>query len=187
MFSCSPSHDSSIFSERCPYLLWVINFTVFSLPLAPVNKHVTQDFCVDAVTFIEIILLMCKVWSWRLVSMLKCAAALYLFNKMDRRLTSCSPFFIFLPELEESRQKCPPWWYRFAHTFLIWNCSPYWIKFKKIIYFIVMDPFVDLAITICIVLNTLFMAMEHHPMTEDFKNVLTVGNLVSLWKCEMYP
>ncbi|KAI4575033.1 hypothetical protein MJG53_002966 [Ovis ammon polii x Ovis aries] len=36
----------------------------------------------------------------------------------------------------------------------------------------------DLAITICIVLNTLFMAMEHHPMTEEFKNVLVVGNLV---------
>ena len=93
--------------------------------------------------------------------------------------------FFFLPELEESRQKCPPWWYRFAHTFLIWNCSPYWIKFKKCIYFIVMDPFVDLAITICIVLNTLFMAMEHHPMTEEFKNVLAVGNLVSLLMCIM--
>jgi hypothetical protein len=87
---------------------------------------------------------------------------------------------LFLPELEESRQKCPPWWYRFAHTFLIWNCSPYWIKFKKFIHFIVMDPFVDLSITICIVLNTLFMAMEHHPMTEEFKNVLSVGNLVSV-------
>ena len=46
-----------------------------------------------------------------------------------------------------------------------------------------MDPFVDLAITICIVLNTLFMAMEHHPMTEEFKNVLAVGNLVSLLMC----
>lgn len=42
-----------------------------------------------------------------------------------------------------------------------------------------MDPFVDLAITICIVVNTLFMAMEHHPMTDEFKNVLAVGNLVS--------
>lgn len=48
-----------------------------------------------------------------------------------------------------------------------------------------MDPFVDLAITICIVLNTLFMAMEHHPMTEEFKNVLAVGNLVSLLMCIM--
>lgn len=42
----------------------------------------------------------------------------------------------------------------------------------------VMDPFVDLGITICIVLNTLFMAMEHYPMTEEFENVLSVGNLV---------
>lgn len=43
-----------------------------------------------------------------------------------------------------------------------------------------MDPFVDLAITICIVLNTLFMAMEHYPMTEQFSSVLSVGNLVRL-------
>lgn len=52
------------------------------------------------------------------------------------------------------------------------------MKFKHIIYLIVMDPFVDLGITICIVLNTLFMAMEHYPMTEHFDNVLSVGNLV---------
>ena len=44
---------------------------------------------------------------------------------------------------------------------------------------VVMDPFVDLAITICIVLNTLFMAMEHYPMTNEFTDVLMVGNLVS--------
>lgn len=43
----------------------------------------------------------------------------------------------------------------------------------------VMDPFVDLAITICIVLNTLFMAMEHYPMTQEFNYMLSVGNLVS--------
>lgn len=52
------------------------------------------------------------------------------------------------------------------------------MKFKNIIHLIVMDPFVDLGITICIVLNTLFMAMEHYPMTEHFDHVLTVGNLV---------
>lgn len=43
-----------------------------------------------------------------------------------------------------------------------------------------MDPFVDLAITICIVLNTLFMAMEHYPMTEEFDYMLSVGNLVNI-------
>lgn len=43
----------------------------------------------------------------------------------------------------------------------------------------VMDPFLDLGITICIVLNTLFMALEHYPMTEEFNTMLSVGNLVS--------
>uniref|UniRef100_A0A8C4M6N3 Sodium channel protein n=1 Tax=Equus asinus asinus TaxID=83772 RepID=A0A8C4M6N3_EQUAS len=83
-----------------------------------------------------------------------------------------------LPELEEAHQKCPPWWYKCAHKVLIWNCCTPWVKFKNIIHLIVMDPFVDLGITICIVLNTLFMAMEHYPMTEHFDKVLTVGNLV---------
>ncbi|KAM6307312.1 sodium channel protein type 2 subunit alpha isoform 6-T6 [Aegotheles albertisi] len=83
-----------------------------------------------------------------------------------------------MEELEESRQKCPPCWYRFANTFLIWDCWIPWLKVKHIVNLVVMDPFVDLAITICIVLNTLFMAMEHYPMTEQFSSVLSVGNLV---------
>ncbi|XP_069472397.1 sodium channel protein type 2 subunit alpha-like isoform X2 [Ambystoma mexicanum] len=83
-----------------------------------------------------------------------------------------------MEELEESRQKCPPCWYKFANSFLIWDCSEHWLKIKKIVKLIVMDPFVDLAITICIVLNTLFMAMEHYPMTDHFNNVLTDGNLI---------
>ncbi|XP_026581062.1 sodium channel protein type 4 subunit alpha-like, partial [Pseudonaja textilis] len=82
-----------------------------------------------------------------------------------------------LEELEEAHQKCPPWWYKFAHAVLIWNCCPLWVKLKHIVKLIVMDPFVDLGITICIVLNTVFMAMEHYPMTEEFNNVLNVGNL----------
>uniref|UniRef100_A0AAQ4P7V2 Sodium channel protein n=1 Tax=Gasterosteus aculeatus aculeatus TaxID=481459 RepID=A0AAQ4P7V2_GASAC len=81
-------------------------------------------------------------------------------------------------ELEDSQRNCPPCWYKFANTFLIWECSPKWIKIKEIMNLIVMDPFVDLAITICIVLNTLFMAMEHYPMTPDFEHMLSVGNLV---------
>uniref|UniRef100_A0A8C6PMI0 Sodium channel protein n=1 Tax=Nothobranchius furzeri TaxID=105023 RepID=A0A8C6PMI0_NOTFU len=83
-----------------------------------------------------------------------------------------------LEELEESQRKCPPCWYKFANIFLIWECCPIWLKLKHIVYLIVMDPFVDLAITICIVLNTLFMAMEHYPMTEHFEGVLSTGNLV---------
>ncbi|XP_035254057.1 sodium channel protein type 4 subunit alpha B [Anguilla anguilla] len=83
-----------------------------------------------------------------------------------------------IEELEEAERPCPPGWYKFADIFLKWNCCQPWIIFKKWVYFVVMDPFVDLGITICIVLNTLFMAMEHFPMTEEFGNMLGVGNLV---------
>ncbi|KAI1892223.1 hypothetical protein AGOR_G00131150 [Albula goreensis] len=91
-------------------------------------------------------------------------------------------------ELEESQRKCPPCWYKFANTFLIWECCPAWLKIKEIVNLIVMDPFVDLAITICIVLNTLFMAMEHYPMTPQFEGVLSVGNLVftGIFTAEMF-
>uniref|UniRef100_A0AAR2JG91 Sodium channel protein n=1 Tax=Pygocentrus nattereri TaxID=42514 RepID=A0AAR2JG91_PYGNA len=81
-------------------------------------------------------------------------------------------------ELEEAQRPCPPGWYKFADTFLKWDCCAPWIFFKKWVNFVVMDPFVDLGITICIVLNTLFMAMEHYPMSHDFEHVLSVGNLV---------
>uniref|UniRef100_A0A8C8JBL8 Sodium channel protein n=1 Tax=Oncorhynchus tshawytscha TaxID=74940 RepID=A0A8C8JBL8_ONCTS len=81
-------------------------------------------------------------------------------------------------KLEESRQKCPPCWYKFANTFLIWDCCPKWLRIKKIVKMIVMDPFVDLAITICIVMNTVFMAMEHYQMSGEFNTMLYVGNLV---------
>ncbi|XP_070832078.1 sodium channel, voltage-gated, type I-like, alpha [Chaetodon trifascialis] len=83
-----------------------------------------------------------------------------------------------MEELEESRQKCPPCWYDFAQTFLIWECCPAWLKIKKVVKIIVMDPFADLTITICIVLNTLFMAMEHHPASDGFTKMLAEGNVV---------
>ncbi|XP_075206412.1 sodium channel protein type 4 subunit alpha [Anomaloglossus baeobatrachus] len=93
-----------------------------------------------------------------------------------------------IEELEEAQQACPPWWYKFANTFLKWDCCKPWVQFKECVRFVVMDPFVDLGITICIVLNTLFMAMEHYPMTEQFENVLSVGNLVftGIFAAEMF-
>lgn len=88
---------------------------------------------------------------------------------------------LLIAELEESRQKCHPCWYEFAKKYLIWTCSPTWMKLKDAVKVMVMDPFLDLAITICIVLNTLFMALEHYPMTEEFNGMLSVGNLVRVY------
>ncbi|KAM4624011.1 LOW QUALITY PROTEIN: sodium channel protein type 4 subunit alpha A [Polymixia lowei] len=81
-------------------------------------------------------------------------------------------------ELEDAQRPCPPGWYKFADIFLKWDCCVPWVDFKGWVLFVVMDPFVDLGITICIVLNTLFMAMEHYPMTPEFDYMLSVGNLV---------
>uniref|UniRef100_A0AAQ4PTR9 Sodium channel protein n=1 Tax=Gasterosteus aculeatus aculeatus TaxID=481459 RepID=A0AAQ4PTR9_GASAC len=95
-----------------------------------------------------------------------------------RGLSSVSFFSDAMGELEVSRQKCHPCWYRFAKRYLIWDCCPWWLKMKDWVKCMVMDPFLDLGITVCIVLNTLFMALEHYPMTEEFNTMLSVGNLV---------
>ncbi|XP_046880071.1 sodium channel protein type 4 subunit alpha-like isoform X3 [Hypomesus transpacificus] len=99
-------------------------------------------------------------------------------GQRDRALSATSYLTDAMEELEESRQKCPPCWYGFAHHYLIWEGSPCWRRLKLQVKFMVMDPFLDLAITVCIVLNTLFMAMEHYPMTDEFNAMLSIGNLV---------
>uniref|UniRef100_A0A3B4XTB6 Sodium channel protein n=1 Tax=Seriola lalandi dorsalis TaxID=1841481 RepID=A0A3B4XTB6_SERLL len=81
-------------------------------------------------------------------------------------------------DFEDDQRPCPPCWYSFADIFLKWNCCGCWRWLKIRLYTIVMDPFFDLGITICIVLNTVFMAMEHYPMTDQFEELLSVGNLV---------
>ena len=40
------------------------------------------------------------------------------------------------------------------------------------------DPFLDLIITLCIVANTVFMALEQHPMDAEFSKMLSDANIV---------
>lgn len=44
---------------------------------------------------------------------------------------------------------------------------------------IVRDPLFELGITLCIVLNTLFLALEHHGMSENIRQALDIGNKVN--------
>uniref|UniRef100_A0A8C4YN39 Sodium channel protein n=1 Tax=Gopherus evgoodei TaxID=1825980 RepID=A0A8C4YN39_9SAUR len=57
----------------------------------------------------------------------------------------------------------------FALKYLIWECCPLWLRIKKKVTILVMDPFTDLTITLCIVMNTIFMALEHYKMTRNLK------------------
>ncbi|CAB0028016.1 unnamed protein product [Trichogramma brassicae] len=43
---------------------------------------------------------------------------------------------------------------------------------------VVRDPLFELTITLCIVLNTGFLAMEHHGMSESIRSALNIGNKV---------
>lgn len=69
-----------------------------------------------------------------------------------------------------------------AQKYLIWECSPSWLKFKALLFRIVTDPFAELTITLCIVVNTVFMSMEHHNMSHTFETMFSIGNIVSAWQ-----
>ncbi|GLG93036.1 Sodium channel protein 60e [Gryllus bimaculatus] len=51
-----------------------------------------------------------------------------------------------------------------------------WLRFQSGLYKVVRDPLFDLLITLCIVLNTMFLAMEHHGMSESVRQALDIGN-----------
>ncbi|EAT34479.1 AAEL013277-PA, partial [Aedes aegypti] len=53
-----------------------------------------------------------------------------------------------------------------------------WLQFQNCLYKIVKDPLFELGITLCIVLNTLFLALEHHGMNENVRDALEYGNRV---------
>lgn len=63
--------------------------------------------------------------------------------------------------------------------FCIWDCCSCWLKFQEMVAWLVFDPFVELFITLCIVINTLFMALDHHNMDKGIEKILKTGNYVS--------
>ncbi|KAF2902697.1 hypothetical protein ILUMI_03476 [Ignelater luminosus] len=58
----------------------------------------------------------------------------------------------------------------------VWDCCWPWLQFQKYVSLIVFDPFVELFITLCIVVNTLFMALDHHNMDKNLEKALKSGN-----------
>ncbi|XP_027749325.1 sodium channel protein type 5 subunit alpha-like, partial [Empidonax traillii] len=77
-----------------------------------------------------------------------------------------------------SKVRCPALWKRFVKKCLIWNCCPFWRAVKEKVKLVILDPFVDLFITFCIILNTLFMAMEHPGMLPETRKLITISDEV---------
>lgn len=61
----------------------------------------------------------------------------------------------------------------------VWDCCWPWLTLQKYVSLLVFDPFVELFITLCIVVNTLFMALDHHNMDKTLEKALKSGNYVS--------
>uniref|UniRef100_H2ZPU3 Sodium channel protein n=1 Tax=Ciona savignyi TaxID=51511 RepID=H2ZPU3_CIOSA len=103
----------------------------------------------------------------------------------DHRLSATS-MQLQLPTAEKKskeRSAPPPDKYRklsraFVNTFCKWRCCPAsWSKIQRKVRKIVLNPFTDLLITLCIALNTLFMSLEHHPMETWFSKLLDQANV----------
>ena len=49
----------------------------------------------------------------------------------------------------------------------IWDCANIWLKISEVLAFLVFDPFTELIITLCIVVNVIFMALDHYTIEYD--------------------
>ncbi|XP_033624023.1 sodium channel protein type 10 subunit alpha isoform X2 [Fukomys damarensis] len=98
--------------------------------------------------------------------------------RAQRAMSVVSIMTSVIEELEESEHRCPVCLTSLAQKYLIWECCPTWVKLKAVLFELVTDPFAELIITLCIVVNTVFMAMEHSCMSPAFESMLQIGNIV---------
>ena len=49
----------------------------------------------------------------------------------------------------------------------IWDCCDIWLKISELFSYLVFDPFTELFITLCIVVNVVFMALDHYDIEFD--------------------
>ncbi|XP_077385441.1 sodium channel protein type 4 subunit alpha B-like isoform X3 [Festucalex cinctus] len=80
-------------------------------------------------------------------------------------------------ECEDEQRPRSPCCNTFANIFLKWTCCSSCKAQQQLRHFVT-HPFFDLTIVMCIVLNIIFMAVEHYPMTAKFEETLAIANLV---------
>uniref|UniRef100_A0A3B4VQU5 Sodium channel protein type 4 subunit alpha B-like n=1 Tax=Seriola dumerili TaxID=41447 RepID=A0A3B4VQU5_SERDU len=77
-------------------------------------------------------------------------------------------------EVKEDQSSCPPC----CLAFLKWNCCGCWRRLKQRLHTFVMNPFFDFGIVVCLIFNSILMAMEHYPMTIEFADLLYMTDLI---------
>lgn len=68
---------------------------------------------------------------------------------------------------------------KMVDVFCVWDCCYAYIRLAEFLSFVIFDPFVDLFITLCIMVNTAFMALDQHDQDPAFYDALKNGNYVS--------
>ncbi|KAM9387524.1 sodium channel protein type 5 subunit alpha-like [Phaethornis superciliosus] len=94
-----------------------------------------------------------------------------------QRLMSAATVITDNLQLQESKLKCPSFFGRFARKYLIWNC-PFWRVIKEKVKLVILDPFVDLLIMVCIIVNTFFMALEYPEMPLYYQSMIFISDKV---------
>ncbi|KAI9513745.1 hypothetical protein NQZ68_039840 [Dissostichus eleginoides] len=80
--------------------------------------------------------------------------------------------------LEEVQRSCPACCSVTSKVLLKRNCCGCWRGLKQRLQALVRDPLFDLGVVLCLVINTIFMSLEHFPMTEQFSSMLNDVELV---------
>ncbi|XP_059725536.1 sodium channel protein type 5 subunit alpha-like [Haemorhous mexicanus] len=83
-----------------------------------------------------------------------------------------------LTDNSQSKLNCPTFWKNFPQKYLIWNCCPFWRAVKRRMKLVILNPFVDLLIMVCIILNTLFLAMEYPTMEKEYQEMISQSDQV---------
>ncbi|XP_030094934.1 sodium channel protein type 5 subunit alpha-like [Serinus canaria] len=83
-----------------------------------------------------------------------------------------------LTDNSKSKLNCPTFWKNFPQNYLIWNCCPFWRAVKERMKLVILNPFVDLLIMVCIILNTLFLAMEYPTMDKEYQKMISLSDQI---------
>ncbi|CAG05621.1 unnamed protein product, partial [Tetraodon nigroviridis] len=85
------------------------------------------------------------------------------------------------PQPTSKGVSCCPCCSACAKLLLTWNCCGCWRWLKRWLHTIVTNPFFDLAIVVCLIINIIFTSMEHFPMTYEFAETLIVAELIFIF------
>ncbi|XP_010016867.1 PREDICTED: sodium channel protein type 5 subunit alpha-like [Nestor notabilis] len=90
-----------------------------------------------------------------------------------QRLMSAATVISGNLQMQKSKIKCPSQWKHLAQKCLIWNCCPFWRAVKEKVKLVILDPSADLLIMFCIIVNTLFMALEQPGVNSDYQKIIS--------------